>query len=308
MKPGIRDLLWMATGGAAFLAGLLVVERSRDVPSPGEQFAAKARRLELVDQMRVALASASENEKLAVQATTDEDSRLFADQSRVASAAVEQARQVLAGLLPSSGEQHELLSEFSQAFDAVVRVDAELLDLAVRNSNLKAYALAYGPAADRLNAMEDALAGLVAETGGGADGTRVQVLALQVEVAARGLQVLLPPHIAEESDERMDQMEARMTEREQEVQRNLDGLQGLPRAAGHAGLAAAASAWAQFREAKGQILSLSRENTNVRSLAMSLDRKRKLMLACQSALDALRRAIDAEPIAGVTEGPPAKPR
>ena len=60
----------------------------------------------------------------------------------------------------------------------------------------------------------------------------------------------------------------------------------------------------QFSEIKAQIIKLSRENTNVRSLAISLNQKRKVMLMCQDALAALEQAIQQEPIAGVTDQTP----
>ncbi len=77
---------------------------------------------------------------------------------------------------------------------------------------------------------------------------------------------------------------------------------------GDADLATAASRYARFTKIKTQILALSRENTNVRSLAISLNQKRKVMLLCQEALSALKQAILEEPMKGVTYGPPARPR
>jgi hypothetical protein len=40
-----------------------------------------------------------------------------------------------------------------------------------------------------------------------------------------------------------------------------------------------------------QIVALSRRNTNVRSLALSLDQKQKLVAPCQDTLRALRDAL-----------------
>jgi hypothetical protein len=64
----------------------------------------------------------------------------------------------------------------------------------------------------------------------------------------------------------------------------------------------ASASYARFSKVRTQILALSRENTNVRSVAISLGQKRKVMLLCQSALDALHQAILAEPLAGAAYG------
>jgi hypothetical protein len=309
-KPGIRDVLWMASGAAVFLILTLTVLHFHREENPAEQLAFKARRIELVDRMRVALASASEAEKSAVLAITDEDSKVFADQARAASTVVEQAQQQLDELLRTGGTEKErdLLGQFSQAFADVRRIDDDLLALAVKNTNLKAYDLTYGPAASALEEMNAALSALVAARRETPQGAKLTPLALGAEIAGLRLQTMLPPHIAEESDQRMDEMEALMTQQDAEVRRNLDALRALPEVGAATELQTAVSAWAKFSELEVRILALSRENTNVRSLTISLNRKRTVMLACQEALLALRQAIDEEPVVGVTYGRPAKPR
>jgi len=310
IKPGVRDFLSVASGAVGLLVLTLTILHFHTDQNPAEQVASKARRIELVDRMRVALASASEAEKSAVLATTDEDSQTFADQARAASTVVEQGRQELGELLQAGGTENErdLLGQFSRAFAEFRHIDDELLGLAVKNSNLKAYDLAYGAAADALQEMTDALSRLVAASVESPDSADVTRLAFGAELAALRVQTMLPPHIAEESDQRMDQMEALMAKEEQEVRKNLDGLVEIPQLRASAELQTATSSWARFRDIKVQILALSRENTNVRSLTISLNSKRKVMVACQEALAALRQAIDEEPIAGVTYGPPARPR
>ena len=306
LKPGVRDVLWMASGAALFLALTLTVLHFHQEENPAEQIADKARKIELVDRMRVALASAAEAEKSAVLAITDEDSETYADQARAAADTVEQARRELDESLQGGGKETErqLLGQFSQAFVDFRRVDDEVLSLAVKNTNLKAYSLAYGPAADALKELTDALTRL-ADSSAGANVTQ---LALGAEIAALRVQTMLPPHIAEESDEKMDQMEAAMTKEEENVRKDLDELVALPNLRASSELQAATSAWARFREIKTKILALSRENTNVRSLTISLSRKRKVTIVCEEAMASLRRAIEQEAISGVTYGLPAKPR
>jgi len=300
----------MATGAIALLVLTLTVLHFQDEHSPAEQIAFKARRIELVDRMRVALASASEAEKSAVLAITDEDSQKLADQARASTDVVDHAQQELRDLLETGGTENErhLLDQFSQAFVEFRHIDDDLLNLAVKNTNLKAYGLAYGPAADALQEMHDALSRLVAASAESPESATVARLASGAEIAALRVQTMLPPHIAEEHDEKMDEMEASMGHEEEEVRKNFDGLRALPGLGANTDIQMATASWARFHDIKTQILTLSRENTNVRSLTISLNRKRNVMLACQEALDTLRQAIDDEPVAGVTFGRPAKPR
>jgi hypothetical protein len=310
MKTGIRQALWMAAGAAVLLGVLLVVLHFSGEVDPSARLASKATRADLVGRMQVALTSSSEAEKSAVMAVTDETSRKFADESRAATAAVERRRGELAERLKTDGtqEERELLDRFSQAFSEQRRVDDEVLALAVANSNLHAYALAFGPAADAIEEMNAALSRVVTSHEGSPDAVQITRLGLGAQVAALRIQALLAPHIAEETNPKMDDLESRMAAQDEAARAALAGLSALAALQGDADLAKAASSYARFAEIRGRILKLSRENTNVRSLVISLDRKRKAMLACLDALSALQDAILAEPIPGVTYGRPVSPR
>lgn len=114
----------------------------------------------------------------------------------------------------------------------------------------------------------------------------------------------LPPHVSEETDQRMDELDVRVANEDRRVRSDLNGLAALL-GPGDPELATATSSYARFTELKTRILDLSRQNTNVRSPVISLNQKRVAVQACQEALDALERKIQEEPL---TEGPPLVPR
>src|SRR5271167_2381011 len=118
VKPSIKDVLWMVFGAVILLVVMLVALHFQRGQSPAELVAFKAKRVDLVEQMRLDLASASEAEKSAVMAITDEDSQKYADQARGATADVERGRNELGQLLDSGGTQREkdLLAQFSKVF------------------------------------------------------------------------------------------------------------------------------------------------------------------------------------------------
>ena len=300
----------MAAGAVILLLIFLVVFHFYQKQNPAEQLAFKANRVDLVSRMRLALASASEAEKSAVLAITDQDSQTFAGQARTATAIVEQARRELGELLKTGGTQgeKELFNQFSELFAEFQHIDNDLLDLAVKNTNIKAYSLAFGPATSALNEMNVALTQLIASNADSLEERQVMLLTYDTEISGLLLQTLIPPHIAEESDQKMNELEVLMNKEDKQIRKNLDELTVLQKLKQNANLATAVSSYARFSKIKTRILALSRENTNVKSLSISLNQKRKVMLLCQDTLDKLQQAILEEPIAGVTYGRPARPR
>jgi hypothetical protein len=106
----------------------------------------------------------------------------------------------------------------------------------------------------------------------------------------------------------MDELEATMDQHAKQARKDLDGLAALPKLRDDPDLHLAVSAFDRFGLLKTQILALSRANTNVRSVAISLNEKRGAMLLCQDALVALGQAIQQEPAAGVQHWRPVSPR
>jgi hypothetical protein len=310
-RAEVKSGLPWALVGTGFLLLLIVFtwSSSRGAGTT-EALARKAGRIDSVSRMQVALTAAAEAEKSAVLATTDEESERFAAQARAATAELERERQELERDLAAGGSQteKELFARFNEAFVALRRIDEEVLRLAVKNTNLKAYALAFGPEAEALAEFDRALAHLADERASGAVGARVRALADEARIGLLRVQVLLAPHIAEESDAKMDELEARMSREEGQAARDLEALAATSGLQADADLAAASAALARYRELKTRILALSRENSNVRSLSLSLNQKRKAMGICGDALASLRQAILEEPIAGVAYGRAAHPR
>jgi hypothetical protein len=271
-------------------------------PDPVRELAFKASRIDLVGRMQGGLTAAAEVEKSAVLAISDKQSRTFAEQARAATAEVERERNELGDLLATGGTQRErdLLVQFSESFGKLQSIDDEVLRLAGQNTNLKAFELLFGPAADALAEADAALVRVLAKHSDSADARQVMVLGFGARIGVLRIQTQLPPHIAEESDAKMDRLEAVMADEETQIHKDLDGLAVLPRVAGDPDLSMAVSAFARYVEIKARILALSRANTNVRALALSLNQKRRAMILCLDTLNALHQEISDEFIANVT--------
>jgi len=239
--------------------------------------------------LRVALTKAGDAANRAVMADTDEASATYAREAEQATAAAEKVSGELRPILTSLGysREIELLDNFDKQFADYRVLDGDILRLAVENTNLKAQRISFGPAR---NAADDFAAALdrAAASARGADMWRAQALASRAVAAVREIEVLEAPHIAEADDEVMTRMEQEMAASEKQARDALAMLRTITPAAQ---LAAATGALDRFMGHNAQVITLSRRNSNVRSLALSLGRKRMLAASCDETLRVLQDTL-----------------
>jgi hypothetical protein len=123
------------------------------------------------------------------------------------------------------------------------------------------------------------------------DTWRMKALAATAIAAVREIQVLQAPHIAEADEAAMTRMEKQMAAEEASARSALATLGTMTQPASRPKLAAATAALDRFKDLNAQIITLSRRNTNVRSLALTLGQKRTLTAACEDRLQALQDAL-----------------
>ena len=287
MPPLLRVVL-PTCAAALGLAGALAC-------GPGVPPAAltqRSRAGELVAELRVQLLTSAEAEKRAVMAETDEASAAAADEAQAADRALRDGVSALAPLLSSLGYEPEtaLLREFERLLAESERVDTKLLELARGNTNEKAWGLAFGAGA----AAADELAARLTAAAGAASSerrTQAQALAAAALLAVREVQVLEAPHIREADDAVMTRLEARMAAAETSARASVAALTELLGPASQPALEGVEEALDRFFQTHAELLTLSRRNTDVRSLALSLGEKRRLTAACDESLIALQESL-----------------
>jgi hypothetical protein len=225
-------------------------------------------------------------------ADTDEASAAFAHEAEQATQGLQRDAGALEPILRGLGysEEIRLLQEFVGRFAKYRALDRSILELAVENTNLKAQRLSFGPAQAAADGLRDALDPLTHSVAAN-DSGRVRTLAVTVVAAVREIQVLQAPHIAEPDDAAMTRMEKQMMSSEAEARSALGALASLVEPSSRPQLAAATTALDRFVGINTQIIALSRRNTNVRSLALSLGQKRTLTAACEDSLRALQDTL-----------------
>jgi hypothetical protein len=275
-------LLAAAAGLAALASGCGDVNAVLEKVAEARQLAA---------DLVVQFTKASDAANRAVMADTDAASLEFAQESRQAADAVQKDLTALRPMLESLAyaDETKLLNDFANKFAEYRTLDQRILDLAVENTNLKAQRLAFGPAQEAADAFRDALKAV--STAAGRDNARVEALALTAVTTVREIQVLQAPHIADADEAVMTKMEKEMATSESSARRALDQLRALLPPSAQGQLRTATAALDKFVDLNTQIITLSRRNTNVRSLALSLDEKRKITKACEDSLHALQAAL-----------------
>ena len=225
-------------------------------------------------------------------ADTDEKSLVFAREAEQATQAVQKDIDTLGPILQelSYADETRLLETFVSRFAEYRALDRRILDLAVENSNLKAQRLSFGPAQEAADAFRDSVESVVPSVAAN-ETWHVQALVAAAVATVREIQVLQAPHIADADEAVMTRMEKRMATSETGARKALETLTRLVPPASRPRLAAASAALDRFMDLNGQIIALSRRNTNVRALALSLDQKRTITVTCEDSLRALHDAL-----------------
>lgn len=245
----------------------------------------------LVSELHVAFAKASHASNLAVMADTDEASSAAADEAKRERAIVERNLARLQPLLTSLGYDEDArgLETFKTAYDDYRRLDDEILGLAVENTNLKAQRLSFGPARDSSDAFRAALDGAV-QAATASDRCRLDALASRARIGVLEILALEPPHIAELEDAAMARIESQMAAAEAAARGAfVEIARALP--SNSSDVVKATAALDRFVSVNNDILKLSRRNSNVRSLALALGRKRTLTAQCEDRLTAFEQAL-----------------
>jgi hypothetical protein len=186
----------------------------------------------------------------------------------------------------------QALQEFQKHFADYRDIDRSILTLAVENTNLKAQQLAFGPAREAADHFKDAL-GAIASSVPPKDRCGADGLVATATLAVREIQVLYAPHIAESSDAGMIRMEREMASLEARAKGAVTSLTELVPETARTALPAALE---RFEDISRQIVSLSRRNSNVRSLDLSLRTKPALTAACDQSLRVLQDLLAKEDI------------
>ena len=249
--------------------------------------------VEIVSRMRINLLKSTDLEKGAVMAITDEESKDLAEQSRKSSDAVERDYHELKGLIDAAeiDKEMNLLKEFSDNWNNFRVIDKELLSLAVENTNIKAANLSYTAAAQAIANFERLLSELMDIPI--SDGERAQMakLAYQAATAAFMIYSLEAPHINEAQDKKMDELENLMGMNEKKVRNALSNLSRLTNQHGRIIFSDSLLAFSKFMEVHKEVVRLSRINTNIKSLQLSLGQKRKVAAQCEEILNSLQATV-----------------
>ncbi len=254
-----------------------------------------SKKLDILSRMQINLLRSVEAEKNAVMAETDEESKTFADQSLKAADLVERDRRAIGLLMDKDHSDQELkrLQEFDGCWAEFRKTDRELLDFAVKNTNLKATRLSFGPAEEAVSRFEKALNILVSNNPISQTDGRIAKLACQALSAGLKIHYLQAPHIAAADDQRMDKIEASIKQHEQAINESLKTLKGLVGPGKQEAYQEAKTAFKALEKITTQVIDLSRQNTNIKSFELSLGRKRKISAQCGEILVSLEEAVKA---------------
>jgi hypothetical protein len=274
------------------IVALVVVVLSAGCRKDTPAFVELDRARQTAADLRIQLGKAVDASNRAVMAETDEASIAFAREAEQTSKVVENDILLLTSLLSSLHYPIEirLLDEFKRHFSDYLVLDRSILELAVENTNLKAQRLSFGASRDAANGFRNAIESVVG-TVPQKDRCRIQGLVAKAVLAVREVQVLQAPHIAESDAATMTRIEKELDELQATARDAVREVSSIVKSNTQEPVAVAQEQLDRFRAISDQIVTLSRRNSNVRSLDLALRTKPPLTAACDNTLRALQDAL-----------------
>lgn len=299
MSEGVRFTkigAWVPWIISAALLGALALVLVRSRGTDTTVFGNLDKQRETVAGMRTSLLESINAEKSALIAEGESESRAFADQARASSQAFSRGRGELEKLVDGGSVPHEkeLLGELDSFWREFQEIQNDILNLDIEGTNLKALDLSAikGLAAvKRFEAVMTDLAKAKVATG---DCGQVSRLTSDALVALMKIEYLHSPHIHAVTDAEMGQIEKTMREQDAIVQNALASLGEVVGAAGRGKVDEATQVYVEFAAVTDEVIKLSRANTNVRSLALSMGRERVVAAKCNEILASLQEALKAK--------------
>ena len=89
----------------------------------------------------------------------------------------------------------------------------------------------------------------------------------------------------------MDQIETQMKTEENEASKSLDDLASIVGEKSRHALLQAKTAFSEFMEVTAEVTKLSRQNSNIKSLELSLGKTRKVTAQCDEILAAFQEVV-----------------
>jgi hypothetical protein len=161
----------------------------------------------------------------------------------------------------------------------------------VENTNIKATSLSHTTGAQAIGRFERAFTQLMHIQSFSANEARISKLVYRAVTAALMIYTLQSPHINEAQDAKMDEIESVMKAKEKTVRSAFTALSQLIDKRGRTFLDTASSAFDEFMKVNAEVVRLSRINSNIKSLELSLGRKRKVAAQCEETLNAIQDVI-----------------
>jgi hypothetical protein len=196
----------------------------------------------------------------------------------------------------SSGQavsKKNTIAAFDTCWAEFTQLNDEVIDLTKLSSNLKAQKISTLQFASEAEIFQQKLRTLIAQDLLDKKPGFLSVYSYEAITAIFQIFAMHKAHIDEASDAEMDRIERDMNASAATVDQSLQALRGLPEVADSEALRGAQESYGRLLELNAEIVRLSRQNTNVKSLALSLGRKTLVSATCQESLSELQSAIDA---------------